>query len=138
MITRRTASCDLATDVQDDERYVKRNACAVMKSRIPAPHALRITLHEFVTATVLVALVSVGPGTAAETPLRNPAHEKLAAMSEVDRSELLAVFVEGSGQSCRIVARTFFQGLDSRGNAIWNVECAGGQSYVVEVKNDRN
>jgi hypothetical protein len=87
--------------------------------------------------TVMVLLVVGGSGLAAATP-RNKAHEKLAAMSEIDRSEALAIFVEGSGQPCRTVARTFFQGLDTRGNAIWNVECAGGQSYVVEIKNDRD
>lgn len=88
-------------------------------------------------ATVMVALVSGGPGTAAGAAPRNPAHEALAAMSEIDRSEALAIFVEGSGHACPTVARTFFQGLDTGGNAIWNVECAGGQSYVVEIKNDR-
>lgn len=67
----------------------------------------------------------------------NPSHDKLAAMSEIDRSEILAIFVEGSGQSCSTVARTFYQGLDTKRNAIWNVECSGGQSYVVEIKNDR-
>jgi len=83
--------------------------------------------------TGMVLLVADGSGVAAGT---NPAHEKLAAMSEVERSEVLAIFVEGSGQPCRTVARTFFQGLDSIGNAIWNVECERGQSYVVEIKND--
>jgi hypothetical protein len=86
-------------------------------------------------ATGMALLVAGGPGSAAGA---NPAHEKLAAMSEIDRSEVLAIFVEGSGQACRTVARTFFQGFDSRGNAVWNVECSGGHSYVVEIKNDRD
>jgi hypothetical protein len=88
--------------------------------------------------TIIVLLVTDGPGLAAPATPRNKAHERLAAMSEIDRSEALAIFVEGSGQPCRTVARTFFQGLDTKGNAIWNVECAGGQSYVVEIKNDRD
>ena len=58
------------------------------------------------------------------------------AMSEVDRSEALAIFVESSGQPCRTVARTFFQGEDDKGNVLWNVECSGGNSYVVQIKND--
>ena len=58
------------------------------------------------------------------------------AMSEVDRSEALAIFVESSGQPCRTVARTFFQGEDDKGNVFWNVECSGGHSYVVQIKND--
>lgn len=66
----------------------------------------------------------------------NPAQGRLAAMSEVDRSATLAIFVESSGQSCRTVARTFFQGEDDQGNAFWNVECVGGRAYVVQIKND--
>lgn len=66
----------------------------------------------------------------------NPAQDRLVAMSEVDRSEALAVLVESSGQPCRTVARTFFQGEDEKGNAFWNVECARGHSYVVQIKND--
>jgi len=68
----------------------------------------------------------------------NPAQERLAAMSEVDRSAALAIVVESSGQVCRAVARTFFQGEDEKGNVFWNVECSGGQSYVVQIKNDLN
>lgn len=74
---------------------------------------------------------------AAPLPLwANPAQDRLAAMSEVERSEALAVFVESGGHSCRTVARTFFQGEDAKGNVFWNVECAGGVSYVVVIKND--
>ena len=66
----------------------------------------------------------------------NPAQDRLAAMSEVDRSEALAIFVQSSGHPCRTVARTFFQGEDDKGNVLWNVECSGGVSYVVQIKND--
>ena len=66
----------------------------------------------------------------------NPAQDRLAAMPEVERSETLAVFVESGGHSCRTVARTFFQGEDAKGNVFWDVECAGGESYVVVIKND--
>lgn len=66
----------------------------------------------------------------------NPAQDRLAAMPEVERSEALAVFVESGGHSCRTVARTFFQGEDAKGNVFWDVECAGGESYVVVIKND--
>ena len=92
-------------------------------------------MRGWMMATGMALLVAGGGGSGAET---NRAHEMLAAMSEIDRSEALAIFVEGSGRPCPTVARTFFQGLDTRGNAIWNVECAGGQSYVVEIKNDRD
>ena len=73
------------------------------------------------------------------TPLpleANPAQDRLAAMPEVERSEALAVFVESGGHPCRTVARTFFQGEAAKGNVFWNVACAGGESYVVVIKND--
>ena len=66
----------------------------------------------------------------------NLAQDRLAAMPELERSEALAVFVESGGHRCRIVARTFFQGEDAKGNVFWNVACAGGESYVVVIKND--
>lgn len=66
----------------------------------------------------------------------NPAQDRLAGMPEVERSEALAVFVESGGHPCRTVARTFFQGEDAKGNVFWNVACAGGESYVVVIKND--
>lgn len=68
--------------------------------------------------------------------LANPAQDRLAAMPELERSEALAVFVESGGHPCRTVARTFFQGEDAKGNVFWDVECAGGESYVVVIKND--
>ena len=85
--------------------------------------------------TVIVLLVEGGLGSAAWA---KPGHEKLVAMSEIDRSEALAIFVEGSGQPCRTVARPFYPGLDARGNVIWNVEFSGGQSWVVLIKNDHD
>lgn len=85
-----------------------------------------------VLAALLALAWEVGP-----PPLwANPAQDRLAAMSEVERSEALAVFVESGGHSCRTVARTFFQGEDAKGNVFWDVECTGGESYVVVIKND--
>ena len=85
-----------------------------------------------VMAVLLALAWDVGP-----LPLwANPAQDRLAAMPEIERSEALAVFVESGGYSCRTVARTFFQGEDAKGNVFWDVECAGGESYVVVIKND--
>lgn len=82
----------------------------------------------------LIVTAVLGGGTSAAWA--NPAQDRLAAMPEVERSEALAVFVESGGQPCRTVARTFFQGEDAKGNVFWNVACAGGESYVVVIKND--
>ena len=75
-------------------------------------------------------------GAGVSTVWANPAQDRLAAMPELERSEALAVFVESGGHPCRTVARTFFQGEDAKGNVFWNVTCAGGESYVVVIKND--
>jgi hypothetical protein len=83
-------------------------------------------------AALLALVWDVGP-----LPLlANPAQDRLVAMSELERSEALAVFVKSGGHPCRTVARTFFQGEDAKGNVFWDVECAGGESYVVVIKND--
>lgn len=89
--------------------------------RSPVPHRLML-------------LVVVGLG--ASAAWANPAQDRLASMPEVERSEALAVFVESGGHRCRTVARTFFQGEDAKGNVFWDVECDGGESYVVVIKND--
>jgi hypothetical protein len=81
-------------------------------------------------------ILSVAVGLGASTAWANPAQDRLTNMSEVERSEALAVFVESGGHTCRTVARTFFQGEDTKGNVFWNVTCAGGESYVVVIKND--
>ncbi len=75
-------------------------------------------------------------GVPVSTGWANQAHDRLLAMSELDRSELLALFIESGGFACRTVARTFYQGNDSKGNVFWNVECGGGEAYVVQIKND--
>lgn len=80
-----------------------------------------------------LAVIVVSP---VSTGWANPAHDRLAAMSELKRSELLAVFVESSGHACHTVSRTFYQGEDSKGNAFWNVECSDREAYVVQIKND--
>lgn len=83
---------------------------------------------------LLLGLLGGLPGHAAEAS--NPAQDRMLAMSEVDRSAALLRIVESSGQFCRTVARTFFQGEDAKGNAFWNIECEEGRAYAVLIKND--
>lgn len=66
----------------------------------------------------------------------NPAHEQLSAMSEEQRRSVLAAFLIKSGEQCTSVSKTFFQGSDKEGNAVWNAACAGGASFVVQVNNN--
>ena len=87
---------------------------------------------EILRRFILTAVLGVGT----QAAWANPAQDRLATMPEVERSEALAVFVESGGHSCRTVARTFFQGEDAKGNVFWDVECTGGETYVVVIKND--
>lgn len=82
----------------------------------------------------LILTVVLGAGVS--PAVANPAQDRLAAMPEVERSAALAVLVESGGYSCWTVARTFFQGEDAKGNVFWDVECTGGESYVVVIKDD--
>lgn len=92
------------------------------------PH---IPLWVVVAVLALLGSLAEGPVAAA-----NQAHDRVTAMSEVDRSAALARIVESSGHACRTVARTFFQGEDAKGNVFWNIECEEGRSYAVLIKND--
>lgn len=68
--------------------------------------------------------------------MANPAHEKIASMSESDRGAILAKLLSNGGERCPSSVRTFYQGADKQGNAYWNIQCAGGASYMIQVKNN--
>ena len=66
----------------------------------------------------------------------NPAHERLSSMSEQERRSALAAFLVKSGEKCPVVTKTFYQGSDKKGSAMWNAACTGGGSFVIQVNND--
>jgi hypothetical protein len=67
----------------------------------------------------------------------NEANRRLMALSEKDRRNALFVLLNSSGESCKEVVRTFYQGSDKpSGDAIWSVECRGGPSYAILVRAD--
>jgi hypothetical protein len=66
----------------------------------------------------------------------NPAHDRIAAMSEQDRAGVFAKLLEASGEKCKKVNRTFFQGTTKNGDAFWNAECQNGAAYLVSVSNN--
>ena len=78
--------------------------------------------------------------TAAPTVARNDPNEanrRLMALSEKDRRNALFVLLNSSGESCKEVVRTFYQGSDKpSGDAIWSVGCRGGPSYAILVRAD--
>jgi hypothetical protein len=65
----------------------------------------------------------------------NPAHSALAKLSTGDRNERLTAFMQQSGEVCAVKS-SFFQGLDSRGTAYWNVRCSDGRGFLISVSND--
>ena len=80
----------------------------------------------------------VDTGTDAPRNTGNPAHDKLAAMSEA-RVGLRYNHIPRQRRALRTVTRTFYQGNDKRGGEVWNVQCSMGginRSYVITVQSD--
>ena len=75
---------------------------------------------------------------APELLLANEAHDLLVGMSGEKKATALAYIVQSSGEKCGHVTRTFYQGADKKGNAIWNAACSNGRSYSVMIYNDAN
>lgn len=79
---------------------------------------------------LLVILLSIS-----NLAIANQANNQILALSEAKRKEIFTAFMKQSGESC-IASRTFLQGKVKNGDAYWNVGCANGKSYVVEIKNN--
>ncbi|MDM0057818.1 hypothetical protein [Variovorax fucosicus] len=73
---------------------------------------------------------------AGQPALANPAHDRLAAMSDPQRGAALAGLLRASGEQCISASRTLHQGNDRSGNAFWNIQCARGESFAVQINND--
>lgn len=66
----------------------------------------------------------------------NAAHDRLMALSESARRDMLAMIARSAGERCA-VTRAFFQGQEPRSKAaMWNVQCREGSSYVIQVNAD--
>ena len=59
-------------------------------------------------------------------------------MTHTERKEFLSNAVTQSGESCGNPKRIFFQGFDEAYTAHWNVECATGKSFSIQIKNDKD
>ena len=66
----------------------------------------------------------------------NRTHAHLQALSDPQRAAVLARIVRSGGESCSSVTRSYFQGSDRTGAAFWNVQCAGGKSWSILIRND--
>ena len=65
----------------------------------------------------------------------NQYHDAFAKMSEGQRNEAFAKFMQVSGESCKRVSRSFFRGFDKTGAAYWAITC-DGKSWQVALYND--
>lgn len=76
-------------------------------------------------------------GTAAIASTGNRANDRMLDSSETARATAFTKVLERSYPGCGAVTRTFYQGIDANTNdAIWNVECIGGQRYSINVSSD--
>ena len=66
----------------------------------------------------------------------NPPHGRIQQMTSGGRTTLFAKYLEGSGQRCDSVIRSFFQGSTKSDDAVWNVTCRDGQMFAVLIYND--
>jgi hypothetical protein len=102
------------------------------------------TRWEFALAAALCGLLvpaigaaQVIPNTATSdaksAPSDNPYNDQLVRMKPEDRAAKLAEFIGGA---C-IGTKPFLMGITQQGKAkgyaYWSIECAGGQSYMIQV-----
>ena len=66
----------------------------------------------------------------------NPAHDRLQQMSLGERNTFFTKFLQGSGESCDVVTKNFFQGAGKSGDAIWNVACRNDKAFSILIHND--
>jgi hypothetical protein len=79
-----------------------------------------------------------GTPTVSNTPATgNPAHDRVAALSDADRERFFTKLFEGGDDPCGRVIRTFYQGTaKSTNTAMWSVECSNGRSYSISMMNN--
>ena len=63
----------------------------------------------------------------------NEGHTLLLSQTKAERALTLAGILQTSGKVCDTVSRSFLQGKDEDEAAYWNVECSGGESYVIQI-----
>jgi len=43
-----------------------------------------------------------------------------------------------NGEACSLVTRSFYQGDDANGNTYWNIACADGRNWAIQIAPDKN
>ena len=121
----------VVTDIT--EREMKQPNVAVTSTAPPAP--ARPAGKSGQPSRVAAATAQPAPQSRSRDP--NEANRRLLALNEQDRRDRFYVALNTSGERCPEIIRTFYQGSAKPSwNAIWNVECRGGPSYVIQVMSD--
>lgn len=85
--------------------------------------------------TLLLAGCDGGPPTKTKSinvAQTNPFHERLMGLSELNRSLALRRAVQDSGEACKKIDRSGFQG-EFKGLKMWTAGCSGGRDYAVFI-----
>ncbi|HEX8609761.1 MAG TPA: hypothetical protein VF800_00540 [Telluria sp.] len=68
----------------------------------------------------------------------NPAHLRIAKMTQTKRQAALGEMVSGAGIKCIGIKRAIYQGSDERGAALWSARCVDGRLFAVKIESDAN
>jgi hypothetical protein len=65
----------------------------------------------------------------------NIANNILLSRTSEQKTAILSNIVNSAGEEC-IPIRSFYQGVDIYDAAYWNLACANGRSFVIQISND--
>ncbi len=85
-------------------------------------------ISRVVTGFVMAALAGVA--------CANPAHLRIAKMTQTKRQAALGEMVQHAGIKCIGIKRAIYQGSDEDGTALWSARCVDGRLFAVEIAND--
>lgn len=83
-------------------------------------------------SVLLISILLVGSSFA----YANEVSQALEQMTEANRAATLALLLKQSGESCDKAVRVFKQGADKDNAVYWNVACANGMTYGIQVADD--
>ncbi|KTD40257.1 hypothetical protein [Legionella parisiensis] len=65
----------------------------------------------------------------------NIANDILLSRTSAQKTQILSGIINAAGGACSPL-ESFYQGVDRNDAAYWNILCANGQSYVIQIAND--
>ncbi len=66
----------------------------------------------------------------------NSSHRQLFELNMEERNETLHRWITESDNACDQAESSYFQGLDNKQTAYWNVSCVDGSAYALHIEND--